>query len=627
MAARESSRIEPIEGYTQQTTVPLIESLTRKHTDTVTTIAPIPGTDNFFSSGKDGFVSYITSDGLQQIWQISEIPIKKLAVDSSGKRIAAYETDGFSIHRISVWDWEKRQRLYAKRFKDAVTSLSWSAKGSFLLVGNSSLEGITILEGNSGRYKSVFTQSPGMVTLALTGASENSIITFGPSGNIQYTDLNNGKERASYLAERDLSQPILLNNNLVIAGYYDGAIYTVDATSGKTIRTYEANDPILSAQSSDRQPNWFENTEDGIVLKVGENIPVPILAGSQKISAAASLDTRIVFGTETGELYSIPRNNEKSEIYNPQPLASNDIQHIDDITTDGTRLFILSSGSVFITSGYGAAPVFAFSGMNANKITLVEDGLLFWSSSKNSSLVYTTFDGENRREVYKPQEGIVSLSVYGNVVSCVVGTSSAVVLDIKEEKVPFVFNGAGLQDAVLINSERLAISKSSTRISPHALLVVNTRTGETVPVPVEGDLVYALSRAQGNRGVLHAYRIINEPSAATEVISIEIDPSSISTTKTTVLARYAEEDMKATLTSNSGTILITLGKTSLVELQIRNGRQDSLERDYTLPSKPFFMYQYLVSLNQDGSITWYNRNKKSLICTAFISNDGFWVEK
>ena len=76
MAARESSRIEPIEGYTQQTTVPLIESLTRKHTDTVTTIAPIPGTDNFFSSGKDGFVSYIPSDGLQQIWQISEIPKK-----------------------------------------------------------------------------------------------------------------------------------------------------------------------------------------------------------------------------------------------------------------------------------------------------------------------------------------------------------------------------------------------------------------------------------------------------------------------------------------------------------------------------------------------------------------------
>lgn len=623
--AQENLKIDSIPGYTDSS-MELPPVLSRKHTGPVSSLAAIPGTDDFYAAGRDGFVSRFSADGFEQIWQLSELPIIRIAVDPSGELLATYESDGFSIHRVSVWNWEAKQRLYAKRFRDSVTALSWSARGTYLIAGHSSLEGISILDGRTGALKPLFTQSPGMVNLAVTGSSENSIVTFGPSGTIRYTDLRNGTEKASYQGERDLLVPSLISNNLRITGFYGNTLYSIDATTGDTIDQYPAHNPVMASHPEDVEPRWFESRGNKNLFKSGNSEPVTVSGISSPVCAAVSLKTRIIAGTESGALYSIPRNGINGETIAAKPLAAEDIHRIDAVTTDGTNLFILSSGAVFMATGAETTPQFLFSGMStADCMAYSEDGLIFWSSQKPASVILTSFDGTQRKVLHEARDNIVSLSVYGNRVSCVTGGSTVAVFDIDGQMTPYTYSGAGLQDAVLVNSEQLLISKSSTSLSPHVLLSINIRTGETVPVPVEGHLVYGLARSAGESNTLYAFRILDGEVSRTDIVSLEIIPTDIPDTRTRVLAQYGDEDTAAALCTQSGYILTTLGKSTMIELNIRNNRQTPLVRDYALPRKPLYMNQYIVSLNQDGSVSWFNRTKKTYLLTGYLANTGHWV--
>lgn len=625
VVSQESLRIESIDGYTDQS-IGVPDIISRKHSGPVSSLAAVPGTDDFFAAGRDGFVSRFSAEGFEQIWQLSELPILRIAVDPTGKQLATYESDGFSIQRVSVWNWEHKQRLYAKRFRDSVTALAWSARGTYLVAGHSSLEGISILDGKNGTLKPVFTHSPGMVSLAVTGSSESNIVTFGPSGTIRYTDLRSGEERASYQGERDLSSPALIANNTRITGFYGTSLYSIDATSGDTIEQYQAVNPVIASHREDREPRWFEYSGKDLLFRTGTSEPVTVTGISSPVRTAVSLETRIIAGTESGALYSIPRKSNYTDSIAAAPLAAEDINSIDAVATDGTRLYILSKGAVFVATGADTTPKFLFSGMStANCMMYAEDGLLFWSSEEPASVIRTSFDGGERTVLHEARDGIRSLSVYGNLVSCVVGGSNAAVFDMDGHMDPFTYSGAGLQDAVLVNSEQLLISKSSTNLSPQVLLSINIRTGETVPVPVEGHLLYGLSRSSGESKTLYAFRILDGKMTRTDIVSLEINTADIPDTRTRVLAQYGDEDTAAALSAHSGYILTTLGKTALIELTIRNNRQIPLERNYALPKKPLYLNQYIVSLNQDGSLSWYNRSRKMYLVTGYLTNTGYWV--
>jgi len=260
--ARQPATLEEIAGFTpvrnenrgDTQALSALPGKARQHLGPVHALARIPGTADFFSGGKDGFISLHKTDGNDETWQISDIPVRNMAVHPDGNLVAVYESDGFSIYRISVWDWNRKTRLYAKRFRDSILSLAWSARGTYLMIGNTSLEGMTILEGETGENRSIFASPPGIVSLGVTGATETSMITYGPSGRILYTDMVTKKERASYAGESDLSAPALFANNLRIAGYRDGEIRVLDTTSGKTVATWPTGKPVMAVNPAAAEP-------------------------------------------------------------------------------------------------------------------------------------------------------------------------------------------------------------------------------------------------------------------------------------------------------------------------------------------------------------------------------------
>jgi uncharacterized protein YfaS (alpha-2-macroglobulin family) len=100
----------------------------QKHSGQVTAIASAQKV--FFTADSEGFIVRWNENAAGERYQISEVPIKLIAVHPNGEDIAVYETNGSNIHRVSVWNWRTLNRKYVKRFSDSITALSYTKKGS-----------------------------------------------------------------------------------------------------------------------------------------------------------------------------------------------------------------------------------------------------------------------------------------------------------------------------------------------------------------------------------------------------------------------------------------------------------------------------------------------------------------
>lgn len=634
--AKQPSKVGQIEGFTPATTsisnttnsVSGLQ-LNRKHVGPVRSLSVTNTVNSFFSAGDDGFISCHRIGENDEIWQVSDIPLKKIVVNPDGNLIAIYETDGFSVHRISVWDWKNKKRIYAKRFRDSIISLTWSSRGKYLLIGNTSIEGITILEGSTGEVQSFFKTAPGIVSLSVTGSTETSMITFGPSGRIVYTDITSKTERASYQGEKDLDQSTLFNSSTRIAGYKENTIFVLDATNGKTLNTFQARKPVMATSDTDTLPVWFEEQEAGVFTVHTGSVVSPTFTFPDKstIMTAISLNEFFIVGTSTGMVYSIEKKKEYTIAPVTTALVENTIRTIDDMISDGSRLFFLSSGSIFISSGPGNSPIFAFDGVQANRLELIDDGLLCWSSNRSDPLMRITFDGESRIPLYQPKDRISSLTITGDKIAIIEGNSLAIILEAATGKSIFTYSGAGLQDALMVSQDRLVLSKSSTMRSPYPLILIDTRTGETVPLPVSGELCFGIKRSVSDNLILNGFIVKAGDNPTTELITVTLNTQTIASSTMKTEAVYADEDLVASILPTTEGILTNLGKSNLAIIQKKNGKQLRFERGYALPHKAVLMDQYIVSLNYDGSLTWFNKSTNTIVLTSSITEKGLWFEQ
>ena len=85
---------------------------------------------SFYSIGNDGFIIKWADDGMGEHYQITDMQLQMVVRNPATGDIAVYDTDGISVHRVSVLNSKTFARRYTKRFTDSVTSISFSEKGT-----------------------------------------------------------------------------------------------------------------------------------------------------------------------------------------------------------------------------------------------------------------------------------------------------------------------------------------------------------------------------------------------------------------------------------------------------------------------------------------------------------------
>ena len=131
---------------------------TQAHESAVNSLAVLSGitTDEntVFSAGQDGFIIKWTEDGLGEHYQITDLPIKMISRSPNGNDVAVYESDGASVNMVSIWNFRTLSRKCAFLFSDPVTSLNYSAKGTYVLCGTASVKGTYFLKTSSNTITS-----------------------------------------------------------------------------------------------------------------------------------------------------------------------------------------------------------------------------------------------------------------------------------------------------------------------------------------------------------------------------------------------------------------------------------------------------------------------------------------
>ena len=652
-----SAQARPQQRRGQAAATKKAAGIARKHPGAITACAQGAGSSIFFFGDDAGFLSLHRvspisqseasgsadsssagaefSSTMEGIWQVSDIPIRMIAAHPAGKLVAIYESDSFSTHRISLWNWAEKRRVYAKRFQDSINAISWSGGGTYLMVANTSFNGITFLQGEAGKAVRPFKTSPGIVNLSATGKSERSVVNYAPAGRIVYTSLSSGETIEEHITEPNLYSTSLCNNNRTIIGFTGSSSVALNAMDGSVLSRIDATNPVAATASTDTAPVWFERAQGAWVLRQGERDAVRVnLPSSEAIAAAAGTDKFRIFGTSRGDIYVLANaalSKEKSANITPAT----------GICAKGDFFYFIAGGSLYRMSRYGESPALLLSSSKEEKTALFgpissridscaplgEDSLLLWSSDTASPLLLFNERTGTTASLYTPQRGITALSVTASGIALVEGDTRAVFIGDGSAD-PFVYSSMGLQDAAMVSETRMLVARSAGARSSAPLLLIDIATGETAPLAFSADICFALAPVGGRQDLLYAYAVKSENEQggkSTELILIKINAEQFSKSEVETAAVYSDEDLSAKLLPlASDRVLAALGKTGLSEIARRDGRQRMFERAYALPAEIAATEKYAVTLNYDGSLSWYRISGKATGNLA-LSLAGEWI--
>ena len=370
--------------------------------------------NSLFTVGQDGYVINWNHDGTGEHYQISDLEIKMIAKHPKNNNIAIYETDGYSINRISVWNWSTQKKVYAKRVPYTVSSLQYSEKGTYLMVGTTSEAGIYFLD-QKGDVVSKIKDPIEMVTLALTSKTEKSCILYTPMGHLEYINLSSREKKAELNIEQSLEQPVLFSNDLLFAGVKNNTIYVFNAVTGNLQTRIQAKKPLLATSRSDSSLYFLDNDGTNYTLKMVSadyaNISARSVilkyiatANNSEITAVTKNDDTLYAACKDGSIHYIDLTP-SAEICLMTEGSKQVYSQIYDIDSVDDTFYFLTESSVF-TSSYTdktIEPVTINRGYT-NLITKDEDSLILWSKGKTQPIIFTTAaNGWISKTIYSPR--------------------------------------------------------------------------------------------------------------------------------------------------------------------------------------------------------------------------------
>jgi hypothetical protein len=613
---------------------------TQSHQGGVNKLISIPTQNvldySYFSIGEDGFLIKWSDDNQGEHYQISDVGIKLIAVSPNGNDIAVYETDGGSVNKVSIWDWRNLSRKWQKKYTDSITSINFSAKGTYLIVGTATVDGAEFINTTNWSKVNKIKSDTGIVNYIKTSDSEKTVLFYSPSGNLSYYNMQNGQLKEKFQIIRGLSQPLLYNNNVFFAGVKDNIIYIINAYEGTTVSTINAQNPIILSSSNDSNLYYLEyDGRNNYELKMLENLSGQKVSnprnvktlkgprGNASIATGLKQDTNIVLGSRSGSIYKIDTDPSLSTIQ-MEEITENIYSKIYDMTPAEEDFYFLTEKAVYKSSyDTGKVDKLAATDGQTNIISYNTDNVILWTKSSRNPVVRLNLQTKQKDILFTPKNNIQSLrlSSIGDKKYLIEIESNTTLnlYDFTNKNFFEVYSGTGIQDAVLNDNGKLYIAKTAASNPKVPLLRVDIDSLETVPMSLEGNVSYALS-TDGNM----IYGIVLQSD--NNIKNTYVYSFNTQTNKATNILKFSEEDSEA-FTYLSGTQLYTnIGKNKVYCYNIATKKRFSYNRTASIPFSISQNGSRVVILNDNGSISWCSTSNSKLLADWYLTTDDQWYE-
>ena len=157
------------------------------------------------------------------------------------------------------------------------------------------------------------------------------------------------------------------------------------------------------------------------------------------------------------------------------------------------------------------------------------------------------------------------------------------------------------------------ITKSTGGVIRQPLLLIDIRTGETIPLNMEGDIAFSAQANNKVKNTFSCFRLKTEKAAQTDLMTMKIDTAHPARSSFTAALSYGDENLQASLYDDGYAVLTNLGKNQLSYYDKKRRAIRQLPRDYALSRKALMTDAYIVSVNYDGSLSWFNRRTMQLL--------------
>ncbi|MCR4822388.1 MAG: hypothetical protein K5873_05900 [Treponema sp.] len=612
---------------------------TQSHQGPVSNLAYLENSDNaIFSAGEDGFLIKWTEDGMGEHYQVSELPIKMIARSPNGNEIAVYESDGASLNRVSVWNWRNFTRKYALRFNDSLTSLSYSAKGTYIICGTATVTGAFFLNASSGSIiRNKIRENTGIVNFIQTSDSEKTAVMYSPMGNLIYYNLQSGKQKAKFNTEYNLKQFSLFNNGVFGAGVRENNIYVLQAVTGQTLGTFPAANPVLASSNKSKDLYYIVNENRQFkVYRIANDRNKAVIApelmrtfsglkNNESIICAHMAGNEIYAGTNLGNLYKFDYvQAERVDVQ--MALTDRMYDRIYDVAVLGEDFYFLTPSSIFKSSYDNGVVDKKASNSGYTNLIPTGDNIILWSKDSKKAVALLEIASGTLRQLFQPDGILQILKLYGNSLISVESNSSVNIFDISTGKKSQLYKGTSIQDAILYGENDLYVAKSSATSPNVPLLYVNVKTQETVPLSsMKGNVAYSLAYDYENNSQ-EIYGVTIYTNSQNKKLTTAIFAYKPATKSSRYLLSISDEDSEA-FTNLSDKILFTnIGKSQVRSYNLSTRRDFLYRRSASMPIKTVKNQSKMVVLNRDGSISWYNPTLNTVLADWYLTIDGSWFE-
>ncbi|MBP3710638.1 MAG: hypothetical protein J6I73_09630 [Treponema sp.] len=604
---------------------------TQAHQSAVTSIAPATddySLNTFFSADNDGFLIKWTSDDQGEHYQISDLQIKMIAIAPDGKTVAAYETDGGVTNRVSVWDFNTLKRKYAKRFSDPLTSLSFSAKGTYIIAGTTAVDSAIFLRASDGVVVNKVKDATGIISYAATSSTEKTVCMYSPVGTISYYDMQTGRLRQKLQAEDNLLHVVTFNNDTYMAGVKNNNVYVISALTGKTAAVAAAQNPILLTSRSDTNVYYFaDNTMRGFSLYALEfgytkSFSTPQILknykslGNEKIVSGSKYESTIFLGSNSGNIYRTDVTPE-TEMLALYALTDNIYEKIYDMANAPSGFYFLTKDAIYQSSYDTGVINKVAQNPEYTHMATYGSGVLLWSKGTRRDVQFLDFSTQQLTNLFTPRNIVQMLRVFRSTVLDIESDTNVYAYHLDTGKREELYAGAGLQDAVIVD-DMLYVAKSSATNPPAALISVNVNTKEVVPLKVNGNVIYSLSSADE---MIYGITVQSEEMKTTNLFSFM--PRTL---RSATLLKLNDEDTNAFTYFHDGIVYTDIGGDKVFGYTVSTRKNITYNRSTSLPLKVAQNGERVVILNKDGSVSWYNVGKAPVLADWYLTRDGAWFE-
>jgi WD40 repeat protein len=576
--------------------------------------------DNIISAGEDGFICIWSAKERKLInrLQLSYYALTAMVKHPNKDEICVIEAG--DTYRISAWNYKDRKKLFSVRSEDGINYINYSANGSFIIAGGLNGSGITLLDSSSGEIKKTPFIQKGIVSLAATGKSEKNMLVyqvnidepdFYENECISYIDLETGTITNTFEAPAFLQNPVIFGNNRYIAGLDADGLVIVDAASGKILsRKNDVSRNALLRQADEEfyclDPGMGNSVfyrfslDRRAALVTQQRIIIPV----QNISSFTYNKT-VTTGTQDGGILTVEQNGRLTNMSYNRQLRVIDIAasstHIAFLTEDGFLGYIpldynsIKNHEITLSEKKQYSRITALNGSHDGQFILWRadrtqiQPLLINEKTEN----YITFSGRTfpLRSISSLDNKILFLDSGGNL---------SVFNADDLAKTLFTFSSAGAIDADFINANNIIFSRSV--ISGNSpFLRVNTVTGETVSLNFPAEA--GISVLRGSSGKLYAAAVSNNYYGNKTVV-LRLGTSDVS-----VIKEFPGEEHLSVAEIHGNPVIASSNENTA----IYGEKTIILERTDGLTQKLTALGKYLVSLDTEGNITWFDGEKGSIL--------------